>query len=82
MSEVESAQEDEERVVLARKEDTFAGLSWTGEEPEGLIETEEAEAMGAVWEGDELVTYDIEAMNRTFRMASESEETGYRPDND
>lgn len=39
MAEIEEVEEvdegDQERVVLGRKEDTFAGFSWTGPSPKG-----------------------------------------------
>ena len=48
------------RVVLGRRDDTtMVGFQWTGAEPEGLYEPYEAESLGAVWEGDELVTYNL-----------------------
>ena len=37
----------------------MVGFQWTGAEPEGLNEPYEAEGLGAVWEGDELVTYNL-----------------------
>ena len=49
-----------ERIVLGRRDDTtMVGFQWTGAEPEGLNEPYEAEGLGAVWEGDELVTYNL-----------------------
>ncbi|MDQ3569658.1 MAG: hypothetical protein M3396_03375 [Actinomycetota bacterium] len=60
----------DERVVLGRKDDsTWVGFQWTGQEPEELTDPDEAEAMGAVWEEDELVTYDLPAL---FRQAKQS----------
>jgi hypothetical protein len=57
----------EERVVLARIEPrTMVGFQWTGREPAGLNETDFALALGAVWEGDQLVTYDLRAFNHAF----------------
>jgi hypothetical protein len=56
-----------ERVVLARKEPrTMVGFQWTGQEPAGLNEPEFAEALGAVWEGDLLVTYNLDAFKHAF----------------
>lgn len=50
----------EGRVVLGRRDPTtMVGFQWTGAEPEGLSEPEHAEMLGAVWEGDELVTYNL-----------------------
>lgn len=37
----------------------MVGFQWTGAEPEDLSDTETAVALGAVWEGDELVTYNM-----------------------
>lgn len=75
MSEAEPAG----RVVLGRKAPgTFAGFQWTGREPEGLYEVEVAEELGAAWEGDELVTYDLE----TLRYAVGRAEDGWLPDSD
>jgi hypothetical protein len=49
-----------ERVVLARKDArTMVGFQWTGLEPAGLNESDFAVALGAVWEGDQLVTYNL-----------------------
>ena len=54
---------DQERVVLGRKDDsTWVGFQWTDDAPQGLGEPEEAEELGAVWEGDELVTYELESL--------------------
>lgn len=70
--------ETDERVLLGQKEDTFAGFSWTGAEPEGLSDPDEAVEMGAVWEGDELVTYDLGGLTRQF----EHSDDGWLEDND
>jgi len=35
-------------------------------EPIGLNEPDFAEALGAVWEGDEMVTYNIRAFKHAF----------------
>ena len=48
-----------ERVVLARRKDSMARHEWTGAEPSGMYDLSEAEELGARWEGDELVTYDL-----------------------
>lgn len=57
----------DQRVVLARKDArTMVEFQWTGHEPAGLSSTEFAEALGAVWEGDELVTYNLRALNHAF----------------
>lgn len=48
-----------ERVVLGRREDSMVRFRWSGDEPGALNDVELAEEMGATWEGDELVTYDL-----------------------
>jgi len=53
--------------VLARKDPlTMVGFQWTGQEPAGLNEAEFAEALGAVWEGELLVTYNLLAFKHAF----------------
>ena len=57
----------DDRVVLARKDEmSMVSLQWTGEEPEGLSDTEFAEALGATWEGNELVVYDMEEFTHKY----------------
>lgn len=48
-----------QRMVLARKDKGMVGLRWTGAEPDGMYDVELAEELGAKWEGNELVTYDL-----------------------
>lgn len=61
-----------DRVVLARKDPRkMVSFQWTGQEPEGLNESEFAEALGAVWEGDQLVTYNLPAFKHAFEHYSE-----------
>lgn len=67
-----------ERVVLARRTSGFQPFQWTGDEPEELNDEDEALSMGAVWEGDELVTYDLP----TLRLQAVSERDDYLNDND
>jgi len=56
-----------EKVVLGRRDDaTFVGFQWTGAEPEGLFEPDQAVALGATWEGDELVTYNLAHLEHRF----------------
>jgi hypothetical protein len=56
-----------ERVVLAtRTRRAAVGFQWTGKEPVGLNDLEFAEALGAVFEGDEVVTYDLDAFKHAF----------------
>ena len=51
-----------ERVVSGRRERSTVGFRWSGEEPEGLNDLDLALELGAAWEGDELVTYDLESL--------------------
>ncbi|CAN5761102.1 hypothetical protein BH20ACT23_BH20ACT23_18040 [soil metagenome] len=44
----------------------MVGFQWSGSEPEGLYEPEQAKALGAVWEGEELVTYDLQQLVHYF----------------
>jgi hypothetical protein len=67
-----------ERVILARRTTGFQPFQWTGDEPEALNEEDEALALGALWEGDELVTYDL----ATLRLKAGSEVDDYLNDND
>ncbi len=67
-----------ERVVLARRTSGFQPFQWTGDEPEELSDEEEVLALGAVWEGEELVTYDLP----TLRLHPASEADDYINDND
>jgi hypothetical protein len=39
---------------------------WTGSEPNGMYEVEVAEELGARWEGDELVTYDLGGLSALY----------------
>jgi len=67
------------RVVLGRRDDTtMVGFQWTGAEPEGLNEPYEAESLGAVWEGDDLVTYNLDHLVHGFGHAVD----GYMEDVD
>jgi hypothetical protein len=67
-----------ERVVLARRTSGFVPFQWTGAEPEGLDELDTALALGAQWEGEELVTYDMDS----FRHGFASYDEDYLSDND
>ena len=51
-----------ERIVLGRKEKSMVGFRWSGNEPKDLNDEELAVELGATWEGDELVTYDMESL--------------------
>ena len=64
---IEGDRVEGERVVLARKDArTMVGFQWTGLEPAGLNESDFAVALGAVWEGDQLVTYNLRAFMHAF----------------
>jgi hypothetical protein len=53
-----------ERFVLGKRENTMIGFRWSDNvpEPERLNDVGLAVELGAVWEGDELVTYNLEAL--------------------
>jgi predicted alpha/beta-fold hydrolase len=68
-----------ERVVLARKKTNMARFEWTGSEPDGLYDLEEAEELGARWEGDELVTYDLPGFSGLYEYYRNND---YLIDND
>ncbi|MGI8686548.1 MAG: hypothetical protein ACR2MO_15910 [Acidimicrobiales bacterium] len=51
-----------ERVVLGRKEKSMIGFRWSGNEPKDLNDLDLAVEVGAIWEGDELVTYNMESL--------------------
>jgi len=67
------------RVVLARRENSMIRYRWTGKEPAEMSEVDEALELGASWEGDELVTYDLPGMTGLFEHYRSGE---YMPDND
>ncbi len=69
-----------ERVVLARKgTSSMARVRWTEACPEGLYKVEDAEELGARWEGDELVVYDLDGFLQLYQYYEDNE---YLPDND
>ncbi len=68
-----------DRVVLARKENSMRKYRWTGAEPDGLNDLEVAESLGAKWEGDELVTYDLVTFSQLYEYHTGDE---YLIDND
>lgn len=67
------------RTVLARKVNSMIGWRWTGDEPSNLNDLDLALQFGAVWEGDELVHYDMEGLE--FQLA-QHEGGDYLIDND
>ncbi len=52
---------------------------WTGAEPDGMYELDVAEGLGAVWEADELVTYDLPGLVALYEYHKNNE---YLIDND
>ncbi|MGH2732757.1 MAG: hypothetical protein ACRDJF_08340 [Actinomycetota bacterium] len=61
------SQGDSDRVVLAHSTPyAFVKLQWTGAEPEGLDDPDWAQALGAVWDGDELVAYNMARFRHNF----------------
>ena len=51
---------DGDRVVIGRKSDSsMVKVRWSEDAPQGLCDLETAEELGAKWEGDELVVYDL-----------------------
>ncbi len=67
-----------ERVVLGRKENSTIGFRWSGAEPEGLDDVGMEVEFGAVREGDELVSYDMDALKFQIDRLDEQ----YLEDND
>lgn len=41
----------------------MVGFRWSGNEPDEMNDLDLAVEMGAIWEGDELVTYDLESLS-------------------
>ena len=68
-----------ERVVLARKERSMIRYRWTSAAPEGLSDLAIAEDLGCKWEGDDLVTYDLEGFIQLLEYHAGAE---YLIDND
>ncbi len=68
-----------DRVVLVCKEKSMTKYRWTGAEPDGMYEVEVAEELGARWEGDELVTYDLDGLQGLYQYHRDGE---YMIDND
>lgn len=54
------------------------GFRWSGAEPKDLNDLSLAEEFGAIWEGDELVTYDMASI--VWQMEHISDD--YMIDND
>jgi hypothetical protein len=58
----------DKRVVLCRMEKSMVKFRWTGAEPDGMYDVEVAEMLGARWEGDELVTYDVAGLHALYEF--------------
>ena len=69
-----------ERVVLGSKgSSSMVKIRWTDKAPGALNDVDDAQEMGAKWEGDELVTYDYDGFLEQF---SYYESNDYMIDND
>jgi hypothetical protein len=69
-----------ERVVLGRRGETsMVKVRWTDDAPESLNDVEEAEELGAKWEGNELVVYDLPGFKDLFDYYENNQ---WLPDND
>jgi hypothetical protein len=69
-----------ERVVLGRKgPSTMVKIRWTDKAPDALNDVEDAQEMGATWEGEELVTYDFDGFMEQYAFY---ESNDYMIDND
>lgn len=69
-----------ERVVLGRRGETsMVKIRWTDDAPQALNDVEEAEELGAKWEGSELVVYDLPGFKDLFEYY---ENDTWLPDND
>jgi len=70
-----------ERIVLGRKgHSSMVPVRWTSDCPDELDDIETAEYVGAVWEGDELVTYDMAGLREL--LAYQTGSGDYLIDND
>ncbi|MGI9023330.1 MAG: hypothetical protein ACR2HV_08895 [Acidimicrobiales bacterium] len=69
-----------DRVVLGTKgESSMVKIRWTDACPETLNDVETAENVGAKWESDELVTYDLPGLTQLLEYDARDE---YTIDND
>lgn len=69
----------ENRIVLGRRDDrTIIGFQWTGAEPGALNDPDFAVSLGAVWEADELVTYNLDHLRHNLQHHPD----GYLEDSD
>jgi hypothetical protein len=73
---------DGDRVVIGRKGSTsMVKVRWEAATPQGLCDLETAEELGAKWEGDELVVYDLPGLLQLLEYYEGNNE-GYMIDND
>lgn len=69
-----------ERVVLGRRGgSSMVKIRWTDKIPGDINDISDAEEMGAVWEGDELVVYDFEGFMEQYAFYQSND---YMIDND
>ncbi len=67
-------------MVLGRKADSsMVSIRWTEDCPEDLNDVETAEGLGAQWEGEELVVYDLPGFTQLLAYDTGDE---YQIDND
>lgn len=69
-----------QREVIARKgADSMVKLRWTASAPDGLNDVGQVEELGAKWEGNELVVYDLPGFRELWEYY---EGNDYLTDND
>jgi hypothetical protein len=69
-----------QREVIARKgADSMVKIRWTGVGPAGLDDVDDALELGAKWEGEELVVYDLDGFKELYEYY---EDNDYLIDND
>ena len=72
---------DGDRVVIGRKGgSSMVKVRWTEAAPQSLCNIETAEELGAKWEGDELVVYDMPGLLQLLEYYEGN--AGYMIDND
>lgn len=65
--------------MLGRKApESMVGFQWSGNEPEGMFDIDFAIHLGAEWEGDELVTYNMPLLEHNWSHHPD----GYLEDSD
>jgi hypothetical protein len=78
---VTASKAEGQRVLLGWRDkfNTMVPFHWSAEAPPDLNDVEWAEELGAMWEGDELVTYDYPSLTGLLEYYEKDE---YMPDND